>query len=143
MAKLGWLATIGKDILKGISIATAIAQGVDPLVQNTTIGKDINTVTSELGSIGNVVTIVESTANAISTAAGTGAQKLQAALPYVSSLIQASELLAGKQIQDEAGFENGCTQIISGVVTILNSLKAQSQQSTPATPPPPATPAVK
>jgi hypothetical protein len=130
---LGWLKTVGMDILKGITIATQIAQGIDPLVQNTAIGKTFNTITSELGTIGNLTTIVESTANALG--ANTGANKLAAVLPYVSSLVQSSELIAGKHIADEAGFEAGCTSIINGVVQIQNSLKAQSTQSTPAQPP--------
>ena len=129
---MSWLKTVGIDILKGITIATQIAQGIDPLVQNTSIGKPFNTVTSELGTVGNLVTIVESTANALGVASGPN--KLAAVLPYVSSLVQSSELMAGKHVQDEAGFEAGCTDVINGVVKILNSVKAQSTQATPAQP---------
>jgi hypothetical protein len=139
-AKVSWLKTVGMDILKGIQFATAIATGVDPLIQNTAVGSKVSAVTSELATIGNVVTIVESTAAALGS--GTGVSKLSAALPYVSSLIQASELMVGKQVSDEAGFEAGCTQVINGVVAILNSVKAQNQKTTPAQPilPTPALP---
>jgi hypothetical protein len=141
MAAPSWLKTIGTDILKGIQFATAIATGVSPLIQNTAVQSGLNTVTSELGTIGNVVTIVESTADAIGGATGTN--KLSAALPYVSSLIQASELMAGKHIANEAAFEAGCQQVINGVVAILNSVKAASLPTTAASPlaAPPAPPA--
>jgi len=129
---MSWLKTIGTDILKGISIATSIASGVDPLIKNTAVGSKITAITSELSTIGNVVTIVESTADAVGAA--TSGSKLAAALPYVSSLIQASELMVGKHIADEAGFEAGCTQVINGVVAILNSVKAVGQATTPASP---------
>lgn len=127
-----WLKTVGADILKGISFATAIATGVDPLIANTSVGSKVTAITSELGTIGNVVTIVESTANAIGGATGTA--KATAALPYVSSLIQASELMVGKHVADEAGFEAGCQQVLNGVVAVLNSVKAQGQASTQASP---------
>jgi hypothetical protein len=123
MSAGGWLKTVGLDILKGIQFAAAIASGVSPLIGTTAVGSGLNTISSELGAIGNVITIVESTADAIGNA--TGPAKAAAALPYVSSLIQASALMVGKQIADEAGFTSGSTMIIDGVVQILNSVKAK------------------
>jgi hypothetical protein len=152
MSFTSFLKTFAADLLKGISIASAVAQGVDPLIKasNPAAASKIETAVSELGTIGNLATIAETMAQAITTAPA-GPQKLAAVLPYVSTLIQNSELLSGKQIADEAGFQNGVTQVINGVVAILNSCKKAGSQVTvpvavaiPAAPlnPPPAAPLV-
>lgn len=135
---MSWLKTIAQDLLKGITFASAVAQGIDPLVQGTTAGKIIQTATSDLGTIGSLTTVVETMAASIGSA--TGAQKLAAVLPFVSTLIQQSELVMGKSVDDEAGFEAGCSQVISGIVAIQNSLKKQNTLSTQARPPAPAPP---
>lgn len=129
---MSWLKTIAQDLLKGITFASAVAQGIDPLVQGTTAGKIIQTATSDLGTIGSLTTVVETMAASIGSA--TGAQKLAAVLPFVSTLIQGSELVVGKSVADEAGFEAGCSQVISGIVAIQNSLKKQNSQGTPVQP---------
>jgi len=144
MSFTSFLKTFAADLLKGISIASAIAQGVDPLISaaNPAAGKTLATVTSELGTIGNLATLAETMAQAI-TSAPAGPQKLAAVLPYASTLIQQSELMAGKQIADEAGFLAGVTQVINGVVAILNATKktAGSVANMPVAPVLPAPPA--
>lgn len=135
---MSWLKTIAQDLLKGITFASAVAQGIDPLVQGTTAGKIIQTATSDLETIGSLTTVVETMAASIGSA--TGPQKLAAVLPFVSTLIQQSELVMGKSVDDEAGFEAGCSQVISGIVAIQNSLKKQNTLSTQARPPAPAPP---
>jgi hypothetical protein len=131
MSFSSFLKTFAADLLKGISIASAVAQGVDPLIKasNPAAATTIEHAMSELGTIGNLATIAETMAQAITTAPA-GPQKLTAVLPYVSTLIQQSQLMAGKQIADEAGFMAGVTQVINGVVTILNSTKKSGEQST-------------
>ena len=134
---MSWLKTVAQDLLKGITYASAIAQGIDPLVnQSTTAGKVLNTVTSDLGTIGNLTTVAETMATSIGNA--TGAQKLAAVLPFVSTLIQQSELVIGKTVADEAGFEDRMFDGHSGIVKIQNSLKKQGTQATPVQLPAPA-----
>ena len=144
MSFTSFLKTFAADLLKGISIASAVAQGVDPLISaaNPAAGKTLATVTSDLGTIGNLATLAETMAQAI-TSAPAGPQKLAAVLPYASTLIQQSELMAGKQIADESGFLAGVTQVINGVVTILNATKktAGSVANMPVVPVLPAPPA--
>jgi len=122
MSFTSFLKTFAADLLKGISIASAVAQGVDPLIKasNPAAATKIEAAVSELSTIGNLATIAETMAQAITTAP-TGPQKLSAVLPYVSTLIQQSQLMAGKQVRDEAGFMAGVTQVINGVVAILNA----------------------
>jgi hypothetical protein len=143
MSFTSFLKTFAADLLKGISIASAVAQGVDPLISaaNPAAGKTLATVTSDLATIGNLATLAETMAQAI-TSAPAGPQKLAAVLPYASTLIQQSELMAGKQIADESGFLAGVTQVINGVVAILNATKKTGNQaSVPVSPVLPAPPA--
>jgi hypothetical protein len=142
MSFTSFLKTFAADLLKGTTIAVQIAEGIDPLVSaaNPAAGKILTTATSDLATIGNLATVAETVAQAITTAPS-GPQKLSAVLPYVSTLIQQSELLSGKQVADEAGFEQGVTLVINGVVGILNSCKKSGSTSTvPVTVAPPAPP---
>ena len=134
---LGWLKTVGIELAKGLSIVS----GIEPLVAGflpagSPAAAAFNVVSKDLAEIGGIVTTVEGAsaqmALATSTAAAAGtpltsAQKIAMATPGVTQVILQSSLLAGKTIQDPTGFANGVSQVINGVVAILNSLHANVQ----------------
>jgi len=80
-------------------------------------------VVSELGAIGSLVSIIEGAFAALGKQNGTGADKLKAIVPQVAQIIQASELVAGKKLANEALFTQGVTAITSGVADVLNSVQ--------------------
>lgn len=53
---------------------------------------------------------------------GSGAAKLEAAIPLVSGIIKSSELVSGKKIADEAKFTLAVQEITQGVVDLLSSI---------------------
>lgn len=114
---MGWLKKAGKVILNIVGIAT----GVVPLVSKMVPGA--GAAMGEIAAIGNVIVTVEQTfAAAFGPDAKKGSDKLRAAVPFVSALIQQSELMAGKKISNESQFIAASTDITNGFVKLLNSL---------------------
>jgi hypothetical protein len=83
------------------------------------------TAISELSSIAHFVVTAEGMFAAVAGPdTKTGSEKLKAATPYVSQVVQAwiNTNLAGKKIQNAALFEQGCTELTGGMADVLNSL---------------------
>ena len=55
-----------------------------------------------------------------------GAQKLQAVRAIVKQAIQASELVAGKDIIDEQLLDQGIGEITNGAVKVLNAVRPRA-----------------
>lgn len=105
-------------ILKGIGV---LSRYLSPFVGGVTqvapaAGTTFGTIVTILGTI-------EQTAQVFNTAEGTGVQKLEAATPLIADVIKHSELVAGRDVVDEAKFLDGVKQIVSGTVAVLNSIK--------------------
>jgi len=112
-----WLKKIGTVILKIIGIWT----GFSPLVQ--AVVPSAREYIGEVTKITGVITTVEQMfAKVFGVDAKLGSQKLQAATPYVAQIIQASEFMVGKKIQNETAFEAACAKITSDFADLLNSL---------------------
>ena len=114
LQKLGALAT------KIVGVVT----GGMGLIQPALPTKDqavATTVTDKMESALNVIVTTEQMFTAAGLGAKTGSQKLQAATPFVSQLIQQTDLLSGQRPKDEAAFEKGCTALTSALADILNS----------------------
>lgn len=98
----------------------ALAAGVYPLVQpllGSKAGQTVGTVVNDLNLIAGQVSTIEVALNG-----KTGAEKFQALLPLVAQIIRTSELVSGKEIADEAKFQQGVQEVAQGVVDILNSI---------------------
>jgi hypothetical protein len=100
-----------------------IVAGITPVIQQSI--PQSTPIIDKLNQIGNTILMVEGMfAAAYGPEAKTGADKLRAAVPYVAQIIQASELLSGKKIKNEALFSEACTKITSGMADVLNSLES-------------------
>jgi hypothetical protein len=117
---MSFLKKFGQGALK----VFGIAQQLEPIATGF-IGGSIGTLIHDVFSrIGNVVLLTERIATTLG-GEKTGAAKLQAASDLALPIIQASELVAGKKIRDEAAFAAACQKITSGVADLLNSLSAE------------------
>lgn len=115
---MSFLKKAGQMILKVLGAASTffpLLGGIFPAA---------SVVGNELSKIGGVIVTTEQMATAMfGPDTKTGSQKLAAAVPHVAAIIQESELMAGKKVKDEAGFEKACTEITSGFADLLNSLE--------------------
>lgn len=115
------LKSIGKAILKGASIVTGpvagnILKAGAAITPTTTDDKVVDVLTSLRGVVQAVEVVGQS-------AGLTGAQKLDAAAALARQVILQSEAFAGHEIIDEAAFEAGLRQTVSGLVGMLNSVE--------------------
>ena len=128
---LSFLKQLGIDIVKG---AAGLA-GLLPLFQKVVpagVAAVVTTASTDLSEIAGIIVSIEA-AGATLTPNMTGAQKLAAVTPLVLQAIYKSDLLNGKEIADLTVVTAGAEQIASGVVNILNGLKAQPS-SAPVSP---------
>jgi hypothetical protein len=79
---------------------------------------------SVAGQVVNDLTLIANQAVTIETAleGKAGADKFAALVPLVAGIIRTSELVSGKEIADEAKFQQGVSELAQGVVDILNSI---------------------
>jgi len=110
-----FLKKLGMVIVDGAAIAVGLQPIIQPMLGSAKPA--VTTVTNDLSSIAQLVTMIET---ALHGQAGTA--KLQALIPLVKSVISTSELVSGKKIANEALFTQGCTEVGQGVVDILNSI---------------------
>lgn len=119
---MNFLAKAGSILLRVIGIASGIAPTLNPLVPQKDQGA-LAKVESEIGAIGGVITTTEAMAQSILGTTGNGAAKLKAATPFVSQIIQSSELMVSHKVKDEAAFTAAVTTITSGFADLLNSVE--------------------
>lgn len=111
MSFLSVLGKIGKAVFTGAKVASPIISQFLPL--GGTFAK-----------VAAVVGVTERVGDVL-VGSGTGAQKAAAALPLTADIIKASEIVAGKEIADEALFLQGVQKIQEGTHDVLKSLKAE------------------
>ena len=119
-----FLKKLGQIILKVGEVAAELA-GAGPLVtqflgSGSKVGATVTTVVSDLSQIGQLVTTIEAAFAAIPNS--TGAQKLQAAIPLVASVIKTSEIVSGKKIANDALFTQAVQEYVQATVDLLNSI---------------------
>lgn len=134
-----FLAKFGSILLKVIQVALNIEPSIAQLLPAAAQPAAAAAV-DRLTGLGQVVASVETMAAAIAATPNgvklTSAQKLAAATPYVSQIIQQSELVAGKKITNEAGYVAAVQSVISGIVGVLNSIDGPKVEApAPADPP--------
>lgn len=120
---MSWLKKFGEVVVKVVGLATGFEPLLLPLLPQK--GQVVTTaVVSDITRISAVVATAEGMFAAVSDpSAKTGAQKLQAATPFVGQIIQSSDFMIGRKIKDQALFIKGCQEITSGMADILNSLE--------------------
>lgn len=121
---VSFLETAGKVIADAALVYT----GAGPLFTNLFPQKEQPTVAaigSDLQQIASVVTQVEGTFAAVSSAP-TGSLKLQAATPQVASIIEAVLGFTPDKVQNPTLYNQGVTEITQAMVDILNSIKGSA-----------------
>lgn len=115
-----FLKKLGQVLLKGLQVAIGIGPIITPLLGSGKAAQTAGTVVNDLTSIGSVVTQIETAFAAIP--GSTGAQKLQAAIPLVTQIVQTSELVINKKVANEALFTQACQEYTQATVDLLNSI---------------------
>jgi hypothetical protein len=137
-----FLKTLGTIIAKGVLIISGLEPLIGPLfgTHAGAAGAAIAKTADVLNQIAAIVIQME----AIFQTPGSGPEKLQAAVVLAVNVIKASELVAGRKIIDEVLFMQGATNVVNGVVQILNSQSDKhldgSGDPLPPIPPPVNTP---
>lgn len=122
-----WLSKVGTVLAKIVGFIS----GLTPLIGNT-FGGQAAAVTTQVGTSLDQALGVIQVAEAMFAATGaakTGPQKLQAATPFISKLLLATETLAHAKIQDAAKFNAAAEGITSALADLLNSLDPNSLQT--------------
>lgn len=117
-----WLSKAGLIILKMTEILTGFGPILTTLIPGDKDDKVVAAVSHELTQIAGIVTQVEAMAGALSQPLP-GAEKLRMATPSVAQVILQSSMMAHHKIANPVLFQQGCSQIASGMADILNSLK--------------------
>lgn len=133
---VSFLETAGKVIADAALVWT----GAGPLFTNLFPAKSQSTVTAvgnDLQQVASVVTQVEATFAAVSSAP-TGTLKLQAAVPQVAAIVQAALGFTKDAIANPTLYNQGVSEITQGVVDILNSVKGSAVQSNSSAAPSPS-----
>lgn len=118
---MGFLKKLGGVLAKGIGYVT----GFGPLVASSIPGdKDdaiIGKVTDSLNEVAGIVVTVQAVGETLGT---DGPEKLKAATPLIANIVVRSALVAGRPIENQALFLEGCTDLTNAVYKILESQKA-------------------
>lgn len=125
---VSWLKKIGQGVAVAADVVAKV-EGLGPIIDPLLRGilpKSAQPLLSEgedyLTKVGSVITTVEAVTTSMGTAVS-GADKLRAATPLVMQVVKGSELLLGKKITNQAGFEKACAGIASSMADLLNSLE--------------------
>jgi hypothetical protein len=116
---MNWLKLIGLGILKAQQMFT----GFSPLIKAGLSDRGdrvVDRIEDSLSDVATVVVQVEAIGAALQLS---GTQKLTAATPLVAQLILKSDLMLGKKIDNPVLFNEGCGDLATGIVKILNSIK--------------------
>lgn len=118
------MLTFLKKLGQVLTIVGRVA-GFLPLIEpalSTGVQNAITPIADKLQSALGVITTAEQMFGAaFGPTAKNGSDKLRAATPYISQLIQNTDLLIGKKPKDEAGFTAGVTNLTSALADILNA----------------------
>lgn len=123
--KVSFLKKLGQFLAKAVAIALGVGPIVAPFFGSSKVGQVAATALNDFTAIGQQVLQVE----AVIQTPGSGPQKLLAAVPLVAGIVKTSELVSGKKIADEAKFTDGCTDLVNGMVKILNSIHADEAKT--------------
>jgi len=113
-----FLKKLGSILAKGLALVAGLGPLIQPWLGSGSAAQTVNTVTNDFTLIAQQVLQVES----VIQTPGSGAQKLQAAIPLVTSIIKTSEVVSGKKIANEALFTQACQEYTQATVDLLNSL---------------------
>lgn len=106
---LSVLSKIGKAVFVGVKAAS-------PLITFLLTGGALGKIAALVGTAERVGEVL--------TGRGAGLAKAEALLPLSAEVISASEIVAGREIGDQALFLQGVLKIQDGTHDVLKSLKA-------------------
>lgn len=119
---MGFLAKLASVIIQGAKIFAGFA----PLIEGASPGNAgvIQTVSTDLSAIANLVVQVETQAAALASGGTklTGEQKMAMLLPLVSQLVMASNTVSGKKVADPALLQKAIGEIAQGAFDVVNAL---------------------
>ncbi len=114
---LSALKKIGQVVLKIIGLSPTVMPLLNAAVPATV------PATAAIDALSSIIVTAEQMFQAAYPGQQTGAQKLQAVIPYIAALVQGSNFFVGKHIKDQAAFTDGVTQIANGLVATMNSVE--------------------
>lgn len=117
------LKKIASAALKIVGVVTGFLPLVQGAVAGTSTADTVQKITDDFTKIAGAVVTVETVVSAVGNSALSGPDKLRAAVPLVSQVIQQSEIMLGKKIKDEQKFVAAVTGITSNMADLLNSLE--------------------
>jgi hypothetical protein len=122
-----WLKKVGQFLAQGVERAAEFFPFLSPLAVLLPQGgqKAVQAIGTDLGALQNIVVAVET----VNQAPGSGAQKLAAAIPLVTTFIKNSEVMIGKKVANEALFAQACQEFAQATVDLLNSIDPPSDPS--------------
>jgi hypothetical protein len=122
---MSFLKKLGRAVLNTLTIIAGVGPVLAASIPGTRDDKIIAKVTDALGLVHQQVVAVEIFAGALADTGKqlTGPEKLAMAAPLVERIIINSELLAGREIADEARFSAAVKAFAGAWADILNSLK--------------------
>ena len=118
---MSFLKKFGRVLVKVIGVVVGVGPIIGAAIPGEKDDRLIGKVKDTLQEIADLVLITEGMFAGISDASGL--QKLAAASPFIAQIIQRSELMANREIMDEAKFAAAIQTITSGMADLLNSLK--------------------
>ena len=118
---MSFLKKFGKVLVNIIGIVTVGGPLISAAIPGDKDDKAIAKARDTLEEISGWVMITEGMFAGVKDASG--AQKLEAALPFVAQAIQRSEFMLKREIMDEEKFTAAIRTITSGIADLLNSLK--------------------
>jgi hypothetical protein len=135
---LTFLKKLGQAVAQGVATFAGIEPFIAPL-----IGGKADAVISRVSDVFTQASQIVAMIEVAFQGDGRGAEKLQAALRLIPTIIKSSELMAGKKIVNEQLFIAGCSDFANALVKIWNSVdpKAVDKSGDPLPIPPPSTPA--
>ena len=111
------LKKLGQLLFKGLLLAEGIQPLITPLLGSGRAARIEGTVVNDFTSIGTVVVQIETALQG-----KPGADKLEAAIPLVRSIVMTSEMVIGKKVADDAKLTKGIEELTQAVYDILDSL---------------------
>lgn len=120
MGTLTFLKKLGQILVQGVGVVTGLYPLLQPFLGSGKGNTVAVTAVNDLTQIAQLVIQIETAFNNVPNS--TGAQKLQALVPLVQSIITTSQVVSGKKVDNSTLFTQGCTEVAQGMVDILNSI---------------------
>lgn len=110
-----------KKLGAALANAAAIAAGIGPLIAPFVGAKAAPVLAAGINDLTQISATITS-AQALITTPGSGAQKLAAVTPLVLQILKTSEAFGGMKIADETLAAKGAQEVAQGVVDFMSAI---------------------